>query len=106
MKEILLLTPEDARDGFSLTGVHHQVTTPEEAWATLQESCHDPALGVIAIDARLLEQIEPDRLRQLTEQWPGVLVTLPAPADEEKPPLDELQQLVRRALGYHVRLET
>lgn len=104
MKEILFLTCDDSAPGFSLTGVRQQTLAPKEAWEALQAACTDPDLGVVAADTRLLEHLDPIRLRELTEHWPGVLVTLPAPADRHTPPSDELQRLVQRALGYHVRL--
>lgn len=105
MKEILFLTPKDSAPGFALTGVRQQTVTPEEVWTTLQQGCADPELGVIAADARLLKEIDPARLRELTERWGGVLVTLPAPAGRRAGATDELQRLVQRALGYHVRLQ-
>ncbi len=69
------------------------------------EAFTDSDLGVVAADNRLLENINPIRLRELTERWPGVFVTLPAPAGQHAPAADELQRLVQRALGYHVRLQ-
>ena len=106
MKQILFLTPPDALPGFSLTGVRQQEADAERAWESLQEACRDPDLGVIAIDARLLDTIDPRKLAELTRHWRGVLVTLPAPAGTVLRGEDELQRLVRRALGYHVRLES
>ena len=105
MKEILFLTPEDSAPGFALTGVRQQTLPVGEAWAVVQEACTNPEIGVLAVDSRLLEKIDPIRLRELTDRWPGVMVTLPAPADRRAPPGDELQRLVQRALGYHVRLQ-
>ncbi len=105
MKEILFLTMEDSTPGFALTGVRQQTLTPEEAWLTIQQACKDTEVGVVAADTRLLEKLDPVRLRELTDRWAGVLVTLPAPADRRVPPSDELQRLVQRALGYHVRLQ-
>ncbi len=105
MKEILFLTMDDSAPGFALTGVRQQTLTREEAWSTIQQVCKDPEVGVVAADTRLLETLDQIRLRELTERWPGVLVTLPAPADRRAPPSDELQRLVQRALGYHVRLQ-
>jgi vacuolar-type H+-ATPase subunit F/Vma7 len=104
MKEILFLTCEDSAPGFALTGIRQQTLTAQEAWLTIQQACTDPDVGVIAADCRLLDQLDQVRLRELTERWSGVLVTLPAPADKRTPPSDELQRLVQRALGYHVRL--
>ncbi len=105
MKEILFLTLEDSAPGFALTGVRQQTLSREEAWSTIQKACADPEVGVVAADSRLLEKLDQIRLRELTDHWSGVLVTLPAPADKRIPPSDELQRLVQRALGYHVRLQ-
>ena len=105
MKEILFLTLEDSAPGFALTGVRQQTLSREEAWSTIQKACVDPEVGVVAADTRLLEKLDQVRLRELTDHWSGVLVTLPAPADKRTPPSDELQRLVQRALGYHVRLQ-
>lgn len=105
MKEILFLTLEDGSPGFALTGIRQQTMSPDQAWEKLQEAFADPGVGVIAADHRLLEKIDPVRLREHTERWPGVLVTLPAPAGVRAQPADELQRLVQRALGYHVRLQ-
>lgn len=105
MKEILFLTPGDSTPGFALTGVRQQALNSAEAWSVIQQACTDPEIGVVAVDCRLLEKVDPLRLRELTDRWPGVLVTLPAPAGRRAPPGDELQRLVQRALGYHVRLK-
>ena len=105
MKEILFLTPADGEPALARTGVRQQVRSIETTWTALQESCTDPEIGVVAVDSRLLKEIDPIRLRELTNRWPGVMVTLPAPADRRVPPGDELQPLVQRALGYRVRLQ-
>ncbi len=105
MKEILFMTLADSAPGFALTGVRQQSLIPEQAWEKIQQACDDSDIGVIAADARLLAKIDPVRLRELTDKWPGVLVTLPAPAGRLAPASDELQRLVQRALGYHVRLQ-
>lgn len=99
-----MLTPAEFRFGFALAGVRQRELAPEETWAALREATADPELGVVAVDERLLSGLDPVRLRELTDRWGGVLVTLPAPAGTVQRE-DELQRLVRRALGYHVRLE-
>lgn len=104
MKGILVLTPVDARYGFAIAGVRQQEVAAGEVWGALREAMADPDTGVIAVDARLLATVDAGRLRELTARWSGVLVTLPAPAGAEHPETDELQRLVRRALGYHVKL--
>ena len=105
MKEVLFLTPEDCTHGFVLTGVRQQTLDPAVAWETIVQACSEPEIGVIAVDNRLLEKVDPVRLRELTDRWPGVLVTMPAPAGYRVSAADELQRLVQRALGYHVRLQ-
>lgn len=104
MKGVLVVTPADARHGFAAAGIRQQEATPEAALTVLREAMSDPRLGVIAVDARLLAAVDSLRLRELTDRWGGVLVTLPAPAGAERPETDELQRLIRRALGYHVKL--
>ena len=106
MKEILFMTAKDSAPGFALTGVRQQSLDPEQAMEKLLQAFTDPDVGVMVVDNRLLEKIDPVRLRELTDRWPGVLVTLPAPAGMRVQPVDELQRLVQRALGYHVRLQS
>ena len=106
MKEIRVLTPEEVLPGFALAGVHHQALEPQQVWAALEELCAKPEVGVVVIDARLAEVLDPVRLQELLRHWAGVLVTLPAPAGLESAGEDDLQRLVRRALGYHVRIES
>lgn len=104
MKGVLILTPVDARLGFALAGVRQREVTPEDTWQVLREATADPKLGVIAVDERLLAALDPLRMSELTARWGGVLVTLPAPQGAPRPAVDEFQRLVRRALGYHVKL--
>ncbi len=105
MKEILFLTPDDSAPGFALAGVRQQQVTPQQAWEAIQQAFTDPDVGLIVADTRLLKMIDPIRLREQTDRWSGVMVTLPAPAGRTARPVDELQRLVQRALGYHVRLQ-
>jgi len=105
MKEILFMTAKDSAPGFALTGVRQRSFDPGQTLEKVQQAFADPDIGVIVVDNRLLEKIDPVRLRELTDRWPGVLVTLPAPAGWRTQPADELQRLVQRALGYHVRLQ-
>lgn len=105
MNRIVILTPTEAGYGFTLAGVRQREVAGGTEWAELQAACADPAVGVVAADARLLAAIDPPRLQELTSRWAGVLVTLPAPSGTPHGTLDDLQRLIRRALGYHIRLE-
>ncbi len=104
MKGIFVLTPADARHGFSLAGVTQLVVTPEEVEKTLQRLLDDPQTGVVAVDERLVQKLEEERFRDLERRWYGVLLVLPAPEGGEGDG-DYFERLIRRALGYHVRLK-
>lgn len=104
MKGVTILTPADARYGFSLAGVTQLVLTPEEAEGALQGLLDDPQTGVVAIDERLVQGMEEGRFRELERRWYGVLLVLPAPQGGEGE-TDYFERLIRRALGYHVRLK-
>lgn len=105
MNRILVLTPTGVGSGFALAGIRQREVADGDEWAELQAACADPAVGVVAVDARLLAAIDPRRVQELTNRWGGVLVTVPAPAGSAHGTSDDLQRLIRRALGYHVRLE-
>ena len=105
MKTLTVLTPEDTRDGFALAGVNQVVCKGEEAADAIAAAVADPTCGILAVDERLLTDIDPARIKKLEEQWDGVLVVLPPPQEIAEGERDYALQLVRRAIGYHVRLK-
>lgn len=104
MKRVVFVTTEDARYGFSLAGMVQQSVEPSQAEPTLRQLVADASVAVVVMDERLLRRIPEKRLRELETDWRGLLVTLPAPSGTEEGE-DRLQRLIRRALGYHVRLQ-
>lgn len=104
MMEVVFMTEEDARYGFSLAGTRQLTVVPGDAEAMLREIIADAGVGLLVIDERLLAEIDPKIYTEIEQGWPGLLVTLPAPKRDTDME-DELQRLIRRALGYHVRLE-
>ena len=103
MSRVVFLTPSDARYGFSLTGVIQLSIPPEDPERQLRQEMADKDNGVVVIDERLVRAMGEQRYAELESSWHGLLVTLPAP--EPGSGEDSLQRLIRRALGYHVRLE-
>lgn len=103
MREVLFMTPTDARYGFSLAGSQQLSIPLAEAEGQLREAMADQDIGVVVIDERLVKAIDEKRFAELEAAWHGLLVTLPAP--EQVAEEDALQRLIRRALGYHVRLQ-
>ena len=104
MKRIVFLTPQDARCGFSLTGVRQIVTRPERLEETMKELIEDHEIGVLVVDERLTGETTAERLQQLETRWPGVVVVLPGPEEAAETVEDYAMRLIRRAIGYQVRL--
>jgi vacuolar-type H+-ATPase subunit F/Vma7 len=104
MKKIVFITPREARYGFSLCGVTQDVVAPEEAEAAILRAMGDPDIGVVIIDERLIEAVGDERFREMEKRWFGILLVLPSPEWGGEPEEDYAQRMIRRAIGYHVRL--
>ena len=104
MKKIVTITPPDAAHGFALAGVRQLVRTAQELDAALLDLMGDPATGVIIIDERLVAGPAQLRIEGMERRWPGLVVVLPAPGKPQKPEQDYVLRLIRRAIGYQVRL--
>lgn len=104
MKRIVVITPPDARFGFTLAGVTQLVSSPEGAEAAVCRSMEDPECGVVILDERLLAGIDEQRFREMEKRWFGVLVVLPVPEKGPKEGEDYAERLIRKVIGYHVRL--
>lgn len=103
MRKIVAITAADAGNGFACCGAVQQAVAPGEAAQVLTRVLADPDSGVVILDERLVAEVGEERLRAIEQRWPGVLVILPAPAAgalEE----DYAARLIRRAVGYHVRV--
>jgi V/A-type H+-transporting ATPase subunit F len=78
------------------------VSETEEA---LKQTMAQPDNGLVIVDERLLQGMPDERMRELEQSWQGILLVLPSPV---KPPAeveDYAARLIRRAIGYHVRLK-
>lgn len=104
MKRIVFITSRDAEYGFSLTGVTQYAIDAEDAEVTLKSVMAEPDTVVVVIDERLLKGINEERLREMEERWYGILLILPAPERIGEEAEDYAIRLIRRAIGYHVRL--
>jgi len=104
MKRIAVITPPDARHGFALGGVRQRVAAPEALAPTLRELAADPVTGVVIIDERLTAGRARDDIAMLERRWPGLVVVLPAPERAALAEEDYVLRLIRRAIGYQVRL--
>lgn len=104
MKKIVFISPKDAEHGFSLTAVTQYAIDLKDAEATLKSVISEPDTGVVIIDERLIKGIGEERLREMEERWFGVLLVLPSPERIGPEEEDYALRLIRKAIGYHVRL--
>ena len=66
----------------------------------------DPDSGVVVIDERLLTGIGEERFREMERRWYGMLIVLPSPEKVGAEGVEDYaQRLIKRAIGYHVRLQ-
>lgn len=105
MRKIAVIAPPDARHGFALAGVRQCTASPDELPAVLRQLAGDPRIGVVIVDERLAIGVARDQIRDIERRWTGLVIVLPSPeraarAREE----DYVLQLIRRAIGYQVRL--
>jgi V/A-type H+-transporting ATPase subunit F len=104
MKAIVFLTPPDARYGFSLTGVRQKEVEPPAAETELRRALQEDGTGVVVLDERLFREISETRMRDVERRWPGRVIVLPAPREAAAGEEDYLLRMVRRAIGYQVKL--
>jgi V/A-type H+-transporting ATPase subunit F len=105
MKKIIFITPADAHPGFALAGVTHYASSSDDAEALLKKVMADPDTGVAVIDERLAMTIEEDRFREMERRWFGILLVLPSPGGAGgEAAEDYARRLIRKAIGYHVRV--
>jgi V/A-type H+-transporting ATPase subunit F len=104
MKQIVLLTPGDAAQGFALAGVRQHTPRQAEVHRLLRELASDPRTGLVIVDERLADRDVRDCLHELDRRWAGLAIVLPAPRAVVRTEEDYVLQLIRRAIGYQVRL--
>lgn len=94
------------QEGFSLAGVNSiPAVDSVEATALLAGLIEQPGLGVLLVEQELYEGL-PEALRRSLERRPlPVVVPFPGPPRVGRPSAEaELVELLRRAIGYRLRL--
>jgi V/A-type H+-transporting ATPase subunit F len=102
---VVLVRPDDAR-GFRLAGARVETAQPGEEPALLRTLLAEPTLGVLAIEEEVLAHVPPRLLRRVRERGVPVLLpfALPRKLGEEGKGREYVAALIRRAIGYAVRL--
>ncbi len=105
MKKVVFLTPPDVKYGFSLGGVAQHAVDADETEEMLKKIMAEGDNGLIIIEERLLAGLPEDRISELEHAWNGILLVLPSPVKPPSEVEDYAARLIRRAIGYHVRLK-
>jgi V/A-type H+-transporting ATPase subunit F len=105
MKRILVVTHADSTGGFAIAGVGQREPDASGAAAVIDDAVADDDVGVLAIDERLIDAALQQRTRELERRWRGVCVVLPAPGKPDRPEDDYARRLIRRAIGYQVKVQ-
>ncbi len=106
MKKIVFITPAGVYPGFALAGVTHYTSLPSETEELLRKVMGDPDTGVAVVDERLAATVDEERFREMERRWFGILLVLPSPEGSAGESMEDYaQRLIRRAIGYHVRLQ-
>lgn len=102
---VRVLCDDAVAPGFELASLRPRITTRGGAEDALEEMAAEPATGVILVQSDLYEAAQGPLLRRLEKQALPVLLPFPGPRWGERPSPDEyVIELLRRAIGYRVRL--
>jgi V/A-type H+-transporting ATPase subunit F len=104
MKNIAFITVQDAELGFNLAGTDQYVSDEKNLIAILKNIIQKPDTGLVIIDERLINPYNEEKLREAERIWYGVIIVLPSPERQTAEIEDYASRLIRRAIGYHVRL--
>jgi len=105
MKKVLVLAPAHPVGGFAIAGVMAREAAPIQVPDLMDAAIADASVGVLAIDERLIDPPAHPRFRELERCWRGALVVVPAPGGAARPEDDYARRLIRRAIGYQVRVQ-
>jgi len=102
-----VVTGPETADGFLLAGVKvDTVRTADETEARLKAVLEEKDCGLLLVDELLLDQVGEPLLRRLERAALPIVVPLPLDMTwwREKRGMDYLLRLIRRSIGYHMRL--
>lgn len=107
MYKLIVLTDSDTADGFRLAGVDvTSVDAPEEVRRTLNSLLDDEDSGIIAVNERLMADIDERTQKKIDSIYRPIVISLPI---REKLEVGEdhrayLARLIRRAIGFDITL--
>jgi V/A-type H+-transporting ATPase subunit F len=103
-RKIAFITEQDANYGFQLAGFDQFICAAGSLSGVLQNIAGNKEFGVVVIDERLVSEEDEEDIRERAHAGNLVLVILPVPSTIPAKKEDYAARLLRKAVGYHVRL--
>ena len=101
---IVFITEKDAKYGFSLAGFRQYDCADTELDQLLEKLARQDQFGLYVIDERLVNETIENKLREMEINRGLVFVILPPPTKMVARREDYAARLLRKAIGYHVKL--
>jgi vacuolar-type H+-ATPase subunit F/Vma7 len=103
---ISLMSRPEVAPAFALAGLRPvTVADAEDAARRLSALLADARVGLVLVEAPLYDGLDPELQRRLAARPVPLVVPVPAPSWAEHAPADRvIVELLRRAIGYQVRL--
>ena len=107
MPNCIVLTDSETADGFRLAGVEVLVSRGgEETSRLVQKVMDNKECGLLLIKEEFMEELAEPFLRRLEKTGFPLLVPLPLDMNwwREQRGMEYLLRLIRRSIGYHLRI--
>jgi V/A-type H+-transporting ATPase subunit F len=104
---VVVITDEASSVGFRLAGVEVREATPETAAQVVKEVIDKRDVGLIAINEDFVRGFDQRMMRIVAEsEMPLIIPFPPVVYTEERREVEEsyAAQLIRKAIGYHIKL--
>ena len=99
--KIVFITEKDAEYGFSLAGFRQYECTDSELEQLLDKLTDTDEFGLYVIDERLINE---NKLSEMEKNRDMVFVIMPPPAKMIAKREDYAARLLRKTIGYHIKL--
>ena len=99
--KIVFITEKDAEYGFSLAGFRQYECTDSELEQLLDKLTDTDEFGLYVIDERLINE---NKLSEIEKNRDMVFVIMPPPAKMITKREDYAARLLRKTIGYHIKL--
>ena len=100
-RQIVFITGKDVKYGFSLAGFRQYECEDTELQKLLDEIAKKSEFGLYVIDERLINE---NKLSEMEKNRDMVFVIMPPPAKMITKREDYAARLLRKTIGYHIKL--